>query len=73
MKEFFGFGGYTRTPEGFLSWQHLLFVGSLLTVMTVLAILLGTRNKNRTLTCKNHVLIGAAILIDLFEVFKVQA
>ncbi len=35
MKEFFGFGGYTRTPEGFLSWQHLLFVGLLLGTMVL--------------------------------------
>ena len=45
MKEFFGIGGYQRAPEGFLSWQHLLFVGSLLVLMFVLSIWLGKRNR----------------------------
>ena len=26
VKEFFGIGGYTREPEGYLSWQHITFV-----------------------------------------------
>ena len=71
MKEFFGFGGYTRTPEGFLSWQHLTFVGILLTVMVVLAVVLGKINRNKTLEGKNSVLIWSAILIDAFEIFKI--
>ena len=71
MKEFFGFGGYTRTPEGFLSWQHLTFVGILLTVMVVLAVVLGKINRNKTLEEKNSVLIWSAILIDAFEIFKI--
>ena len=33
MREFFGFGGYQRPAEGFMSWQHLLFVTSLVSVM----------------------------------------
>ena len=41
MKEFFGFGGYQREPEGYFSWQHLLFVTSLMVVMVVLAAVLG--------------------------------
>ena len=48
MKEFFGFGGYTREPEGYMSWQHLAFVTGLMIVMTVLAILLGKKAKNKT-------------------------
>ena len=71
MKEFFGFGGYTRTPEGFMSWQHLLFVGLLLLTMVVLAIFLGTKNRNKSLEDKNKVLIASAILIDGFELFKI--
>lgn len=66
MKEFFGFGGYTREPEGYMSWQHLTFVTGLMIVMTVLAILLGKKAKD-----KNKPLIWAAILIDSFELFKV--
>ena len=38
MREFFGFGGYQRPAEGFLSWQHLTFVTSLMVIMVVLAI-----------------------------------
>ncbi len=71
MKEFLGFGGYTRTPEGAYSWQHLLFVGALLTIMTVLAVWLGRRNRNATLQQKNKVIIASAILIDAFEIFKI--
>jgi len=71
MKEFLGFGGYTREPEGAYSWQHLLFVGSLLAIMTVLAIVLGRRNRSKTLAQKNKVIIASAILINAFEIFKI--
>lgn len=71
MREFFGFGDYTRPAEGFLSWQHLLFVGLLLTAMTVLAVVLGKKNAAGTPAQKNRVLIGAALLIDGFELFKI--
>ena len=71
MKEFFGFGGYSRPAEGFLSWQHLLFVGSLLAAMVVLAILLGKKYADRSATAKNRVMIASAILIDGFEIFKI--
>ena len=71
MKEFFGFGGYNREAEGFLSWQHLLFVGSLLAVMTSLAIFLGKKYRNKTLGEQNKVLIGAALLIDGLEIIKI--
>lgn len=71
MREFFGFGGYSRTPEGYLSWQHLLFVTSLMALMVGLAIFLGRRNKMQDDRAKNRVLIWAAILIDGFELFKI--
>jgi uncharacterized membrane protein YwaF len=71
MKEFFGWEGYTREAEGFLSWQHLLFVTCLMAVMTALAILLGRKNKHAVDAVKNRVLIAAAILIDSFELFKI--
>ena len=71
MKEFFGWGGYTREAEGFLSWQHLLFVTCLMAVMTTLAILLGRKNRNADDAAKKRVLITAAILIDSFELFKI--
>lgn len=71
LKEFFGFGGYQREPEGFMSWQHLTFVTSLMIVMTLLAIYFGKRNKNKGDKIKNKVLIWAALLIDGFEIFKI--
>lgn len=71
MKEFFGFGGYTRTPEGYLSWQHLLLVGSFLTVMIILAICIGRRNKFKSQEQMNRVLVIAAVLIDGFEICNI--
>ena len=71
MKEFFGFGGYTREPEGYLSWQHLLFVTSLMVIMVALAVLLGRKNKNKDERVKNRVLIVSALLIDSVEIFKI--
>lgn len=71
MKEFFGIGGYQRTPEGAMSWQHLTFVGSLMVAMVVLAVLLGRSNRNKELAKKNRVLIWSAILIDGFELVKI--
>ncbi len=71
MKEFFGIGGYTRPAEGFLSWQHLLFVGTLLAIMVILAAWLGKRNRLESPEKKNRVLVGAALLIDGLELFKI--
>ena len=71
MKEFFGFGGYARPAEGFLSWQHLLFVGLLLTTMTVLAIWLGKKKRFASPEEQNKVMIATALLIDGLEIFKI--
>ena len=71
MKEFFGFGGYMREPEGYMSWQHLTFVTSLMAVMVALAIVFGLRNKHKDLTTKNRVLIFSALFIDGCELFKI--
>lgn len=71
MKEFFGFGGYSRPAEGFLSWQHLLSVSIFAAVMFALGIILGRRNRNKSPEEKNKVLIVAAVLIDAFELFKI--
>lgn len=71
MKEFFGFGGYQRPAEGFMSWQHLLFVSILMIIMTTLAIFLGQKNKDKEFKTKNKVLIWSALLIDSFEIFKI--
>ncbi len=71
MREFFGIGGYTRPAEGYLSWQHLLFVGILLCIMTILAIFLGKHNKLESPKIQNRVLIVSAFLIDGIEIFKI--
>lgn len=71
MREFFGFGGYTRTPEGYLSWQHLTLVCSFLTVMVILAILIGKHNRFTSPEKKNRPVVIAAILIDGFEIFNI--
>jgi len=70
MGEFFGFGGYKRTPEGYMSWQHLLFVSSLMVIMIALAIILGLKFRNKNDKSKNRVLIWSAFLIDGFEILK---
>ena len=71
MREFFGFGGYQRTAEGYFSWQHLTFVSTLMIIMIASAILLGRRNRARSDSTKNKVMIAAALLIDSFEIFKI--
>ena len=71
MKEFLGFGGYQRTPEGYMSWQHLTFVTTLMVLMVAAAWLLGRKNRHCTRTLKNRVLIAAAILIDTLELLKI--
>lgn len=71
MKEFFGFGGYMREPEGYMSWQHLTFVTSLVLIMIALAVFLGRSNRGLDEKTKNRVLIVSAILIDAFEIFKI--
>lgn len=71
IREFFGWGGYTREAEGFLSWQHLTFVTLLMIIMVTLAVLLGRKNRTADERTRNRVLIAAAILIDSFELFKI--
>ena len=71
MAEFFGFGGYTREPEGYMSWQHLVFVTSLLVIMSVLAVILGKANRDKLVHHKNRTLVVAAIAIDSVELFKI--
>jgi len=71
MREFFGFGGYQREPEGYFSFEHILFVSSLMVVMVCLAVWLGLRNRGKSDKQKNTVLAVSAILIDAFELFKI--
>ncbi len=71
IKEFFGFGGYTRVPEGYMSWQHLTFVTSLMIIMVGMAVWLGLVYKKKDIKERNKVLIITAILIDSLELFKI--
>ena len=71
MKEFFGIGGYSRPPEGYLSWEHLLFVSCLMAVMLLCAILLSKKYRFASDASKNRILIATAILIDSLELFKI--
>ena len=64
-------GGYKREPEGYFSWQHLVFVTSQVLIMIGLAIYFGLKNKNKDDKTKNKVLIWAALLINGFELFKI--
>ena len=70
MSEFFGYGGYKRTPEGYMSWQHLLFVSLLMLTMIGLAVFFGLRNRKKDEINKNKVLVVSAIAIDSFEILK---
>ena len=71
MKEFFGIGGYQRTPEGYLSWQHLTFVSTLMVIMVACAILLGVAAKKKGAPFNNRVLVVSAFLIDGLELIKI--
>ncbi len=71
MKEFFGWDGFTREPEGYFSWQHLLFVSTLMVIMIAFAVWLGTANRRKPVAQKLRVIAGAAILIDSLELFKI--
>ena len=48
MKEFFGFGGYTRKPEGYMSAEHLIFVSSVMAVMIAAGIIIGLLYRRRS-------------------------
>ncbi len=71
MKEFFGFGDYQRTPEGYMSWQHLTFVTLLILAAVALAVYLGRRNRHRPFSRRNRVLVVSAVAIDAIELFKI--
>ena len=71
LREFFGYGGYTREPEGYFSWQHILFVTSLMALMIALAVILGLKNRKKDEKTKNRVIIASAIAIDAVEIIKI--
>ena len=73
MREFFGIGGYERTPEGAYSWQHLTFVSFLIISMLVGSILAGLLLRKSELKVKNRVLIICAVSINSVELVKIVA
>lgn len=73
MKEFFNeyfTGNFTRTAEGYMSWQHILVTVLFVGTAIFLAMTLGKKNKNESLDKKIKVIMVAAILIDAFEIIK---
>ena len=71
LREFFGFGGYSREAEGYMSFEHLVSVTVLVVLMILCAVILGLKYKNKDIKKKNKVLIVSAVLIDAFELFKI--
>lgn len=72
FREFFRIGNdFQWKVAGFMSWQHLTFVTSLVVLMVILAVVLGKRNRLADDKKKNKVLIWSAILIDGFELVKI--
>ena len=71
MNEFFGIGGYQRPVEGFLSWQHILFVTTFIIAITLLAIYLGRKNKGKSYEETNKVIIWTAIILDSIEIIRI--
>lgn len=71
LREFFGFGEYQRPAEGFLSWQHIVFVTCFLLATIALAVYFGIKNKNKSYAEKNKVLIWTAITLDSIEIIRI--
>ena len=71
MSEFFGWGGYSRTPEGYMSWQHLLFSTVWLIAFVLAGVFVGLWGKKQEGKLKNRPLLIAAIIIDSFELFRI--
>ena len=71
FREFFGFGGYERTPEGYMSWQHIVFTLVFIGAMVALAIVIGLKFRNKDEKQKNKVMIITAIWIVSVEVFRI--
>lgn len=75
IKEFFGWGAdgvdYARDPEGYFSWQHLLFATIMIAVMVALAILIGRKDRLKGDAAKNRTLRITAIVLLVIEVLKI--
>ena len=71
IAQYFGFEADPRQAEGFLSWQHLLYVTLMIALAVFLAVFFGKRNRNRDEKSKLKVLKVAAIMMVGFEIFKI--
>lgn len=70
LKDFFGFT-HDREPEGFLSWQHIVFVTLWIAIAVFLAVIIGRRMKDRPQKDKIKVLKITAIVMDSIEILKI--
>lgn len=77
LREFFGLNmvdgscEFLREADGYMSWQHLTFVTSLMIIMIASAVVLGLIYKKKDMAERNKVLVWAAVLINLFELVKI--
>ena len=73
MEDFFGIGGYTREPEGYLSFEHILFVTLIIIAMIAAAVIIGSRyaKPDKTDKQRKKVLIVCAVLLDSLEIFRI--
>lgn len=71
IKIYFGFESDPREAEGWLSWQHLLYVTLMVALAVLLAVLLGRKYKNRSEKEKLKVVRIATVVILSCEIFKI--
>lgn len=73
MKDFWGIGGYVREPEGYMSWQHLVFVSGLMVIMIALSVIWGCKNRRQPQIIKNRILKISAFALVFFKVIEMIA
>jgi len=61
---------FERSPEGYMSWQHLLSVSIVFAIVIFLAIFFGRKNKMKSRKEKLKVVMIAAIVLDGVEILK---
>ena len=71
LKEFYGYGGYTREPAGAYSPGHLIFVGILIVLMIAAAIAVGLICKKKGEKSKDLVLKISAIAFCVIEITRI--
>ena len=71
IRRFFGFDEDPRTPEGWLSWQHLTYVTLLVIAVVLLGARLGVRFRSLPEMQRRRPLRVAAVLMLAMELFKI--